>query len=340
MKIKNLLYIASAVFVLQLTSSCEDNFLEKQPQSDITPDNFLRQEADLAAYTIDRYGVFDLGANPYIEDNATDVMTNRGYDEKYVPGEWRVGQSGGDWDFGEIFQCNYFLEKVLPRYNSGELSGNQDNIEHYIGEMYMLRAYNYFEKLQRLGDFPIIKTTLPDKADVLIEASKRDPHTEVARFIIADLDSAIMLMNDVSPDGNKNRLNKLSAQLFKSRVALYEGTWLKYFKGTAFVPNGPNWPGAEKDYNANYEFPSGSIDGEIDYFLTQAMEASKQVADNIGLTPNNMVIRQELSDPVNPYFSMFSAVDMSGYDEILFWRQYDLTLEITNNTANLSLIHI
>ncbi|MEI3118059.1 MAG: hypothetical protein V8T12_03620 [Parabacteroides johnsonii] len=60
----------------------------------------------------------------------------------------------------------------------------------------------------------------------------------------------------------------------KSRVALFEGTWLKYFKNTAFVPNGPGWPGKEKDYNANYQYPTGDIDSEINYFLTLAMDAS------------------------------------------------------------------
>jgi len=58
-----------------------------------------------------------------------------------------------------------------------------------------------------------------------------------------------------NPDKAKTRINKESALLLKSRVALFEGTWLKYFKNTAFVPNGPGWPGKEKDYNANYQYP-------------------------------------------------------------------------------------
>lgn len=65
----------------------------------------------------------------------------------------------------------------------------------------------------------------------------------------------------------------------KSRVALFEGTWLKYFKDTPFVPNGPEWPGKSKEYNANYQYPTGDIDKEIDFFLTEAMNAAKEVAD-------------------------------------------------------------
>src|SRR5690606_10416629 len=143
-----------------------------------------------------------------------------------------------------------------------------DALPIYIGEVYFLRAYEYFKKLQALGDFPIVRTVMSDSdPGLLVTASERRPRTEVARFILSDLDSAIMLLKDVSPDGKKQRISKLTAQLLKSRVALYEGTWLKYFQGTAFVPNGPDWPGATKAYNANYQFPTGSIAAETDFFL-------------------------------------------------------------------------
>ena len=182
-----------------------------------------------------------------------------------------------------------------------------------------------------LGDFPIIKNTFPDQKEPLIAASKRAPQNEVARFIISDLDSAALLMKTTAPDGKKNRLSKACAQLLKSRVALYEATWLKYFKGTAFVPNGPNWPGATKDYNANYKFPSGTIDTEVDYFFTQAMDAAKLVADATSLVANNMVLQQTTADAVNLYANMFSDVDMSKYSEVLLWRQYDKGLGIVHN---------
>ena len=163
----------------------------------------------------------------------------------------------------------------------------------------------------------------------LIEASKRSPRNEVARFIISDLDSAIMLMA-TTPDKNKSRISKEAALLLKSRVALFEGTWLKYFKGTAFVPNGDGWPGKSKEYNANYQFPSGSIEGEIDYFLTEAMDAAKQVADATPLVENTGLVQQDAADPVNPYMDMFGDVDLSGYSEVLLWRPYNKGLGQTH----------
>ena len=55
------------------------------------------------------------------------------------------------------------------------------------------------------------------------------------------------------------------------------------------------------------------------------MDAASQVADAITLTENTGVFNP-LSDSEysgwNPYFEMFSAEDMSGYSEVLFWKQY------------------
>lgn len=120
--------------------------------------------------------------------------------------------------------------------------------------------------------------------------------------------------------------------MFKSRVALYEGTWLKYFKGTAFVPNGQDWPGATREYNKGYQFQAGGIDEESKWFLQQAIEAADQVASRYELTTNTGIIMQGPGDS-NPYVEMFSDVDMSKYGEILLWRDFDYGLGVVNNRA-------
>ena len=343
MKVKNIL-LALGVISLVIFNSCKKNFLNEQPLSSIAPENYLNDESQLSAYAINQYswmngstenslfpehtqwtyGTFGIDGN-------TDNQTSSGYDNRFVPGQWKVGQTGGDWSFDRIYNANYFFKAVLPKLRSNAITGNATNIKHYIGEMYAIRAYIYYTKLLALGDFPIIKTTFPDQKAPLVAASKRAPQNEVARFIISDLDSAALLMQTVAPDGNRNRLSKNCALLLKSRVALYEATWLKYFKGTALVPNGTGWPGKAKDYNANYAFPGGSIDTEIDYFFTQAMASAKIVADATPLVANNKILQQSTSDAVNPYFSMFSDVDLKPYGEVLLWRRYDKSLGVTHN---------
>ena len=213
----------------------------------------------------------------------------------------------------------------MPRYEKNEITGSHDNIRHYIGEIYFMRAHEYFKRYQMLGDFPIVDKTLEDDMEQLVEASKRMPRNEVARFILSDLDKAIDYM-ETTPDSRRTRINKEAALLLKSRVALFEGTWLKYFKGTAFVPNGDGWPGASKAYNSGYQFPSGNIDNEINFFLEQSMDAASTVSNMFSLVTNTGHIQQSQTEAVNPYMNMFGDEDLTGYSEVLLWRQYDISL--------------
>lgn len=304
-------------------SSCND-FLDREPLDKITPEAYFSNESDLAAYSIKQYSFstysgFSLSILKN-DDHTDNQAASIGSTALWVPGEKRTPETAGAWDFAGIRKINYFFEQVLPKYQSGSISGNQEMIRHYIGEMYFLRAFNYFNKLTALGDFPIITTTLPDEREALIEASKRQPRHKVARFILEDLDKAINMMSVTTSNG-KNRLTQDVAYLFKSRVALYEATWLKYHQGTSRVPGGPGWPGADRDYNAGFTI---DINKEIDFFLQEAMTASKIVADRVVLTENSGEYNPLNGKPYNwnPYFEMFSAVDMEPFDEVLFWRAY------------------
>ena len=109
-------------------------------------------------------------------------------------------------------RANYFIQTVTERYANGEISGNDANIRHYIGEVYFFRAYIYLTALQNLGDFPILTEILPDDYDAIREASKRRPRNEVARFILSDLDKAYeyMLPNCSRKQSVKQRLRCIS----------------------------------------------------------------------------------------------------------------------------------
>lgn len=324
---------------LAILPACDD-FLDEEPQSEVSPEKYLLNESQLEAYVNKYYADYDNwksdsddkggmipsfwgseNGSTYKDDNATD--NQQGTNERYLKDTWTVAQSGGKWNFTNINALNYYLQTVVPRLENGELTGTESNLKHLVGEGYFLRALEYFFRLQRLGDFPIVKTVLPDEQEALTEASKRSPRNEVARFILSDLDQAISLMNN---NVKKTRLSKNAALLLKSRVALFEATWEKYHAGTALVPNGTGWPGAGKDYNAGYQFPSGSIEKEIEFFLTEAMSAASQVADAVQLTENNQIIRDQASKGKNPYYDMFASHDPSGYSEVIMYRGYDLSL--------------
>ena len=315
--------------------SCED-LLDQQPPSYIVPEDYYKAEDQVEA-CVNQFYVDVLPSHSgnygiYGQDGGTDNQASPSADNKYAVGQWKVGMNNGEWAWGTIRNINYQLNTILNRYERNEISGTDKNIRHYIGEMYFLRAYRYFGLLQKWGDLPILTEALPDNEAVLVAASKRMPRNEVARFILKDLETALDYMSE-NFEKRHTRISPDVARLVKSRVALFEASWLKNFKDTPFIPNGDGWPGTSKDYNADYQDPSGNIDREIDYFLNVAIEASESVAEKYKdqLMQNTGIIPQSETDPINPYFAMFGTIDMSSYPEILLWREYSDALGIRNN---------
>lgn len=346
---KNRKYIISlALMLITGFTSCE-NFLNREPESTVSPENYFTNAAQLKAYCDELYPNIlpshgsGNGYGIFAQDAGTDNQIKEVAENKYTKDLWKVPNSEtNDWNFETIYRLNFYFANVLPKFgedmngSGNTITGDLADIKHYIGEMYFLRACEYFKRYQKFGDFPIVTAPLTDNKEALIEANKRMPRNEVARFILSDLDKAIKLLEAKTMP--TTRIGKDAALLFKSRVALFEGTWLKYFKGSAFVPNGKDWPGKSKDYNANYEYSSGSIDNEINYFLDIAMQSSKEVAESYKnkLTSNTGTLQQSANDPTNPYFDMFAQEDLSSVPEVLLWRDYarDLVMHNVNVSAN------
>lgn len=321
-------YFSSAIAVAAVLglSACND-YLNQEPEDKLIPENYFNSEANLRAYTLNFYtilpshsnNVYELGT--FSSDNGTDNQAYRTASTMWVPGEWRTGNGTENWSFGNVRSLNYFLKNALEAVEAGEVSGSEDLINQALGEGYFFRAYTYWTNYSALGDWPINDDVLPDDKEVLLEASERQPRHKVARHILADLDQAIKYLPESSSYG-KNGVTKNVAYQFRSRVALFEGTWLKYHKGTALVPGGPGWPG-------NTALLDGfNIDTEISYFLTEAMNSAKVVADQF---VNNLVQNTDTPEGMtagfveaNPYYCMF-CVDNSGkYDEVLMYRSYNL----------------
>ena len=323
--------LSSALLLSATLTSCED-FLEKEPPSYVIPEDYYRSDDQIQAIANGFYTSVAPSTLGAFSDGDTDIQAGLYANNMYAEGQWKVSLDNGNWDWGTIRSVNYSLNTTLDRYAKGEIKGSTYNIEQYIGELYFFRAYRYYSMLRSWGDLPILTEALPVDEEILVAACKRSPRNEVARFIIANLDTArTYLKNDFDP--KRNRVSRDVATLVKSRVALFEGSWLKYFQGTPFVPNGEGWPGKAKDYNANYEYPSGSIENESNYFFQIAAESAEEIAEKYKdkLTRNTGIVPQQEGD-VNPYFYMFGAVDMSIYPDILMWRAYDKSQSVVSSS--------
>lgn len=315
MKLK---YIFLFLATLLMGTACSD-FLDKEPISDNVDGNFFTAENQLEPYCNNMYGLFpDHGTGTgtfgyFTTDNNSDDMTTVNAVDNFLPQRIQVGSSGSYGSFSTIRNCNLFLQRTQENIDKGTLSYD-DNIKHYIGEMYFFRAYVYFSLLKTYGDFPIVTEVLTDGDYAAnVEANKRKPRNEVARFILEDLDKAIERLYPKSIGFTAHRLNRECALLFKSRVALYEATWEKYHAGTARVPGGPGWPGDAASFNTD-------MTAEINFFLEQAIESAKLVGDASVLMAD--------------YAGLYNKTDLSGQrDEVLLWRMYSEEAKVQNQVV-------
>lgn len=328
---KRSLLSLGAISILGL-SACRD-VLDREPLDQVSPNLFYTNAEQLSSFTLNYYpvafggpGGWDAGIASW--DNGTDNQaTTDPNREVFLVGNWKV-PAEGDLGFGNIRNVNWFISDVLAKREAGRIQGNAALIDTYIGEAYAIRAMLYYGKLQSYGDYPIVTKPLVDKNEELIEAVKRMPRNEVARFILADLDKAISLLPETH--ANKQRLNKTVVRLIKSRVALFEGTFEKYHKGSGRVPGDANWPGKDKEWNKGKTF---NIDAEVNFFLTEAAKEAKLVADGITLATNSgKFVPDGSHEGWNQYYEMFATSDPSAISEVLMWRQYNLDRGIAHNT--------
>ena len=194
------------------TTSC--NVLDRDPLDQVGPKAYYNTADQLSTFPINYYASIFQGhgsgrwnAGIALYDNGTDnqagTQPNR---QTFSNDQWKVGSTGQP-DISSIRNVNVFLSNVLPKYEAGTITGNADDIKHYIGEAYVIRAMLYFDVLTSYGDFPILDETkiLKDTDDQLIlEASRRMPRNEVARFILKDLDKAISMLRPSYPEARRS----------------------------------------------------------------------------------------------------------------------------------------
>lgn len=278
--------------------SCKKSFLERAPLTAISDADYWKTTNDLRFYTNTFYSSFPSYIQAYFtagifseDDNTSDNMVNRSY-SRFLNGESTLPASGGGWSYGDwtnIRRTNYFLGK----YES--VSGDQAEINKYLGEVLFFKANFYYSKLRQFGAVPWISKvlTVSDSTDLF---APRLPRNVVVDSIMSILDKAIDVLPSKGASGYEPfRVYKEVAALLQSRIALYEGTWEKYHAGTAFGVEGSN----------------GSK------YLQKAADAAQIVInsnkfglDNVG-TPNG-------------YWSLFNQLDYSGSNEVMFWRKYSV----------------
>jgi len=137
-------------------------------------------------------------------------------------------------EYSDVWNYNYDLIRNTT-YMLTKLEGATEPVKNastiYAAEAYFFRAFAYFNLLRSYGGVPLITKVL-DLTDPELY-SVRASRIEIVTQIIADLDKAIASLPKQSElnSADDARVTKGAALAFKSRVALFEGTWQKFHTG-------------------------------------------------------------------------------------------------------------
>ena len=178
------------------------------------------------------------------------------------------------------------------------------------GEAYFFRAYWHFYLLTRFGSIPVMDKFWDGNATVAgLQIPPRD-RSAVAQFIIDDLKTAKNLLYSRSQYKGL-RICKEAAIIMAMRVALYEGTWEKYHKGTDF---------------AAAEDKSTDLLGQV---LTLGDELF-----TMGLSLNTKDNDKKFVSKEDAYAHLFNSKDLSDMTEVVFWKKYSIADGVTHNLSS------
>lgn len=195
--------------------ACSKDYLERLPESAVTPEASFKTEKDLALFTNSFYDAALPSAEGVYNESVDNIVKTTLDDE--LTGKRQVPISGGGWTWSNLRNINYFLANCFNTVSEATAAP-------YAAEARFFRAYFYFDKLKRFGDVPWYDKVI-DQNDEEQLKKPRDPRTLVVSNILADLDYAIANLSSTKSD---EKVTKWTALALKSRVALFEGTFRKY----------------------------------------------------------------------------------------------------------------
>lgn len=197
-----------------LLTSCNDSFLDRQPETSITEKAFFSTPSDLETYTNGFYGYVGAGYNDIPSDNIIYVEDCSLF--RMMRGEISA-KNAGQWSWGNIRNVNFMLARA------GKAQGDAAEINHYIGLARLFRAILYYGKVQTYSDVPWYNHDL-QTTDTEELYKTQDPRSLVVDSIMADLDFATKNMQS----GHGTRLYREGALAYQARIALTEASWRKY----------------------------------------------------------------------------------------------------------------
>lgn len=288
MKLKYTFILASALFL----SSCNDAFLERNPQS-FNDGTFWSSVNDLKTYANAFYGILPSGVtNLGDEDSDNQIPFNP---NSFLWGQYTVPAEGGNWsksNWSNIRNLNYFMTHY------SKVPASENEVNPYVAEIRFFRALEYYGKIQTFGDVPWLDSELNVDSEELY--GKKDPRNEVAKKIIEDLEFAIQWLPEKGRE-EANRLNKDIARHVLGRICLNEGTYYKYHTELGY---------------------SSEVQG--------LLEKAATVTDEIISSGKYEIYKTGKYN--EDYYNMFIMEDKSSLKEAILYIDYEVNLRYHNAT--------
>jgi hypothetical protein len=269
--------LINSLLILFMTA-CNDEFMDRLPETSIGVEYFFNTEDDLAMYI---YGMYDFpGIWNYANDGyyTTDNAANTGNTElqTMMIGNPSSSTITGGWDWGGLRNINFFLE------NADKANVTDDIKNHYIGIARFFRARFYMDKVKRYSDVPWYDHVIrPDNEEDLMKA--RDPRDLVVEKVFEDFQFAADHVMNGQPDGAVSNWVVLS---YMARAALYEGTYRKYHTEL-------------------------NLSTSANQYLNIALEAAQKIMDSGEFS------LYQTGHPESDYGSLFTSDDLTANTEVI-----------------------
>ena len=302
---RSIMWGASFSIILSLFA-CK-KFLDRTPLDQVSTPDFWKTPQMLDAYIVGKYDwlpgqLSATGMGYYVDDQTSDNMVNGTTYSKYMNGEnGTTPASGGAWNWAAIREINMFFD------NYQRCEAPFSAYQQTYGEACFLKAMRYHGLVAAFGDVPWYSHVISDK-DTVELYRPRDSRAFVVDSIMSLLDKAIVNLKTKSVIGNANRINKETALIYKSRVALYEATWAKYHAGT------PSASGVD----ANKMFQK-----VIDAFNQFKAEIPGGFTNKLYTTGGTQ----------QAYYNLFGQFDYKAIPEVTLSKNYSQALGVTNQVG-------
>jgi hypothetical protein len=283
----------SLVIIVFAASSCNDDFLNRYPQTQLAPENFFNNAEDLKTYSNGFYSILPgsgIATGDAQSDNCSAVQASELTRILTTDNASSENVTSG-WSWGDLRKINFFLE------NYQRVDATVDYMAHYAGVAKFFRALFYYSKMQRFGSVPWYSGTMgSDDEELLYKA--QDSRELVIDSIMADLDYAI---EHVWEEADRyGTIDKWSVLFIKSRIALHEGTYRKYH-------------------------PELNLAETAAHFLQESYDASLELMES------GRYLLYSTGDIENDYYNFFAADNYFDNTEVILSSVYDEKFERGSN---------